>query len=154
MRINTDGLHHMFSFTVPVRSEISKNARYTVAGRGARRWIANKTSYKKAVGEVQGLCEIAMHEAGYSRLPKTKIWVLWTVFKPDNRSDSANTVDGVLDGVKEAVGVDDRWFAHGTDWKIDRENPRMEIEIYAESMFDQKVDKNTLKLVDSANIDG
>ncbi len=55
------------------------------------------------------------------RVAKEKVYVYVFVRRADLRMDPANADDLVLDAVKQAIGVDDRWFAHSNDWEIDRE---------------------------------
>lgn len=49
------------------------------------------------------------------------------MFKPDHRLDAINFLDGIADGVKDAIGIDDRYFSATIDWSIDKQNPRIEV---------------------------
>lgn len=51
------------------------------------------------------------------------------VYRPDMRSDPANFIDVILDIVKVAINIDDRWYAGSWDWCIDKKNPRVEVSI-------------------------
>jgi len=55
-----------------------------------------------------------------------RVWIDILVQKPNHRGDAVNVVDLVCDAVKDAVGVDDRWFSiRRLDWEIVKENPRL-----------------------------
>ncbi len=58
-----------------------------------------------------------------------KLYVNITVYRPNMRADPANFIDAILDGVKEATRVDDRYYSGSWDWELDKENPRIEIEV-------------------------
>jgi hypothetical protein len=66
--------------------------------------------------------------------PQRKTWLVVDVYLGDHRSDPINTVDGLADSVKIAIGVDDRFFAiKHLDWFIDPENPRIEVQVYQDA---------------------
>lgn len=55
-----------------------------------------------------------------------RVWIDILVQKPNHKGDAVNVVDLVCDAVKEAVGVDDRWFCiRRLDWEIVKDNPRL-----------------------------
>lgn len=55
-----------------------------------------------------------------------KVWIDIYVEKPDHRGDAVNVVDLVCDAVKDAIGVDDRWYSiRRLDWSIVKVNPRL-----------------------------
>ncbi len=58
-----------------------------------------------------------------------KLFVHVMVYRPDMRADPVNFLDAILDGVKVATGVDDRYYSGSWDWKLDKGNPRIEIEV-------------------------
>lgn len=60
---------------------------------------------------------------------KGKVWVDIFVEKPDNRSDAANYVDFVCDGVKKAIEIDDRWYSLVVDWDIKKVDPHIRVRI-------------------------
>lgn len=66
---------------------------------------------------------------GDRQFKKQKIWVSLFVYRKDMRADPVNFVDGVVDGVKKAIGIDDRWYAGSWDWGIDKKNPRIIVRV-------------------------
>lgn len=55
-----------------------------------------------------------------------KVWIDIYVEKPNHRGDAINVLDLVCDAVKDAIGVDDRWYSISRlDWSIVKENPRL-----------------------------
>jgi Holliday junction resolvase RusA-like endonuclease len=57
-----------------------------------------------------------------------KIWIDLFVEKPNMRSDAINVLDTICDAVKEAIGVDDRWFSvRRIDWSVVKDDPQIYI---------------------------
>ena len=73
---------------------------------------------------------------------RNKIWIDIFVQKPDHRGDAINFLDLIADAIKEAVGIDDRWFSiRRIDWQIVKETPRIFIGIGQDEqdLFDAKI---------------
>ncbi len=74
------------------------------------------------------------------RIAHNKVWLDILVQKPNHKGDAVNVVDLICDAVKEAVGVDDRWFSiRRLDWEIVKENPRLFVGIGQDSDVDSQV---------------
>lgn len=59
-----------------------------------------------------------------------KVWIDILVQKPDHNGDAVNVIDLVCDAIKEAIGVDDRWFSiRRLDWQIVKMDPQIYIGI-------------------------
>jgi hypothetical protein len=57
---------------------------------------------------------------------QNKVWIDIFVQKPNHRGDAANFVDLICDAIKDAIGVDDRWFSiRRLDWEIAKSNPQI-----------------------------
>lgn len=70
------------------------------------------------------------------KIRKTYIDIL--VQKPHHWGDAVNVIDTICDAVKQAIGVDDRWFSlRRVEWQITKENPRIYIGIGQEEGGDQ-----------------
>lgn len=111
---------------VPFMPELSKNQSHVPVGLG--RVIRGKAS-AAAKAELAELLKRALD----GRVPtKAKLWVRILVFKPNHRMDAGNFVDVTLDALQLATGLNDRWYSGSWDWEIDREDPRLEIEISQE----------------------
>lgn len=68
---------------------------------------------------------------------QAKLWIDIFVQKPNHHGDAVNVVDLVCDAVKDAVGVDDRWFCiRGVDWQIAKTDPHLIIGIGQEDTPD------------------
>ena len=68
------------------------------------------------------------------KVVQNKVWLDIFVQKPNNRGDAANFVDLICDAVKQAIGVDDRWFSiRHLDWEICKDNPRIFVGIGQET---------------------
>jgi len=71
---------------------------------------------------------------------RNKVWIDIFVQKPDHRGDAINFIDLIADAVKEAIGIDDRWFSiRRVDWQIVKENPRIFIGVGQQEAFDAKI---------------
>ena len=73
---------------------------------------------------------------------RNKVWIDIFVQKPDHRGDAINFLDLIADAIKEAIGIDDRWFSiRRIDWQIVKEKPRIFIGIGQDEqdLFDAKI---------------
>lgn len=69
-----------------------------------------------------------------------KIWIDLLVQKPNHRGDAVNVLDLVCDALKEAIGVDDRWFSiRRLDWEVVKDNPMIFIGIGQEDEEERRV---------------
>lgn len=74
------------------------------------------------------------------RWPERKTWLEVQAWKPSHRTDAINLLDGLADAIKEALGIDDRWFAvRRLDWSLDPTDPRVLVLIEADAWADQSV---------------
>jgi hypothetical protein len=102
---------------VPFSYGYSKNRIYRYSRRGI---------YKNEVGTAlrDGLAwqirvELSQHKNIVFRPHKVYLDIL--VQKPDMRDDAINVLDLFADAIKDAIGVDDRWFSiRRLDWEIKR----------------------------------
>ena len=69
-----------------------------------------------------------------------KVWLDVLVQKPNHKGDAVNVLDLVCDAIKEAIGVDDRWFAiRRLDWEIVKDNPRLVLGVSQDSDVDSQL---------------
>jgi hypothetical protein len=69
-----------------------------------------------------------------------KVWIDIFVEKPNHRGDAINVIDLVCDAIKDAIGVDDRWYSiRSLDWAIVKENPRIIVGIGQDVTEDHQV---------------
>ena len=64
---------------------------------------------------------------------KRKLYVHIMVYRPDMRLDPVNVLDAIIDGVKVATGIDDRYYSGSWDWElVNEKDKRIEITISQE----------------------
>jgi hypothetical protein len=66
-----------------------------------------------------------------------KLWLDIFVQKSDHKGDAVNVVDLVCDAVKDAAGLDDRWYAlRSVDWEIVKGVGRLFVGVGQEECWD------------------
>lgn len=117
---------------------LSKNRHKTIVYIAGRARIGLTDEYRNALPLITVPVRQALRGAP---LRMDKLWVSVMVHKPDHRSDSANLIDGVLDGIQSATydlngfgprGLNDRWYSVIVDWCIDSAEPGLEIKLWQE----------------------
>ena len=66
----------------------------------------------------------------HKKFKKEPAFLHITVFRPRNMGDAHNFIDGIADAVEKGIGLDDRYFHVYSKPAIDKENPRIVIEVY------------------------
>lgn len=103
---------------VPFNWAWSKNAVWRT-GRGGHVYARRESN------AVRDALAARIRNAG-ERFYQGKLYVDIFVEKPNHRGDAINVVDVVCDAVKDATGVDDRWYSIlGLDWSIVKSEPRI-----------------------------
>lgn len=78
--------------------------------------------------------------AGPERWPQRITYLDILVEKPNHKGDALNLIDSIADAVKEAIGVDDRWFSISRlEWRIVKNNPMVYIGVGQDGDADQQV---------------
>ncbi len=119
---------------VPFSYAASKNHIYTMRRNGHRALRREARAFRREV--------VLALRGGLHCAPvvHNKVWVDILVQKPDHRGDAVNVIDLVCDAVKDAVGVDDRWFSiRRLDWEVVKVNPRLFVGVGQESDVDCQV---------------
>ena len=64
--------------------------------------------------------------------PKQKVYIGCMIYRPDFKCDVSDAfTKGIFDAISKTIMVDDRYFAiKYWDWKLCKERPRLEIEIF------------------------
>lgn len=110
--------HTLVRVAVPFDYAASKNAVWR-HGRGGHVFARAESVAFRA-----GLAEAL--RASDARWFQGKLWIDIYVEKSNHRGDAINALDVVCDAVKDATGVDDRWYSIlRLDWSIVKENPRI-----------------------------
>lgn len=116
------------SVNIPFSYALSKNAVWSFAGRGR----GGHVFMREKAGGARATVRAAMQRAlGGRPCVEAKMYIDIFVQKPDHRGDAINVLDSICDGVKDAVGIDDRWFCvRGLDWEIVKHgDPRIWIRV-------------------------
>ena len=85
-------------------------------------------AYTKALKAIAILIKGQMNKSKVS-FTEGKVWLNIMIYRPNMRGDPANFIDALCDGVKGALGVDDRYYSVNLDWVLDKDNPRITIEV-------------------------
>ena len=98
---------------VPFTYAASKNHIYTITDRGH---VAMRRESRAKRSEITAAIADAVRGKG---IVHNKVWLDIFVQKPNHKGDAVNVVDLVSDAVKDAIGIDDRWFCiRRLDWQI------------------------------------
>lgn len=78
--------------------------------------------FRDTRGDLRDQLALAFLQPNAPKVVNAKLWIDIYVQKPDNRGDAVNVVDLVCDAIKEAIGLDDRWYSiRRLDWQIVKE---------------------------------
>lgn len=127
-------LHSIIRVAIPFDYAGSKNGTWRT-GRGGH-------VYAKAEGRLvrNSLALMLKNAARGHRWYAGKVWIDIFVEKPNHRGDATNFVDMICDAVKDAIGVDDRWYAlRRLDWAIVKKDPRIIVGVGQEISEDHQV---------------
>ena len=73
-------------------------------------------------------------------IKQNRVWLDVLVQKPNHKGDAINVLDGVCDALKDAIGLDDRWFSvRRLDWEVVKDDPRIFIRVGQEDVEDVQV---------------
>jgi len=108
--------------SVPFTYSFSKNAVWSTAKGGH---VFMRAKSRTARGMVTDVLRSSMASAGIVAV-EAKVYVDIFVQKSNHKGDAINVIDVVCDGIKDAIGVDDRWFCiKAVDWEIVKSDPRI-----------------------------
>lgn len=110
--------HTLHRVVVPFDYAASKNAVWRT-GRGGHVYARKEgVTFRAALAD-------ALRAGGHQWF-QGRLWIDMFVEKPNHRGDAINVVDLVCDAVKDATGVDDRWYSIARlDWSIVKRDPRL-----------------------------
>ena len=119
---------------VPFSYAASKNHIYTMCRTGHIVLRREARAMRQAIASALRLGLHCMPVA------HNKVWIDILVQKPNHKGDAVNVVDLVCDAVKDAIGVDDRWFCiRRLDWEIVKGKPRLFVGIGQDSDIDCQI---------------
>lgn len=118
-----DELINLIRVSVPFSYKYSKNAIWSMGNRRGHVFISKEVA---ALREELTWIIKSKNMTWY----EGKVWVDIMVEKPDMKGDAINVVDLVCDAIKDAIGVDDRWFCiRRLDWLVVKKEPRLYVGI-------------------------
>ena len=122
------GCEWLARIVVPFSYAASKNFIYGVGSEGHVFLRKKSTAFRQEV-------TLRVVEAVRNvPLVQNKLWLDIYVEKPDHKGDAVNVVDLVCDAVKDATGLDDRWYSiRRLDWAIVKNSPRLIIGLSQDS---------------------
>lgn len=120
--------------SIPFDWAASKNGVWRM-GRGGHVYAR-----KEGVAVRESLTERIRRASGDEPWYQGKVWIDIFVEKPSHRGDATNFIDLICDAVKDAIGVDDRWYSiRRLDWSIVKKDPRLIVGVGQEVGEDHKV---------------
>lgn len=129
--------HWVLRFKVPFSWSGSKNSA-NAWGKG--NWY-KKGDNKKFENAVTALTQSAL-QRHQIKMVKNKVWIGVFIQMPTHRGDAINFIDSICDGVKKGISVDDRWFCISfLDWKVNRQEPHIFVQIGQDADWDAQVCK-------------
>jgi hypothetical protein len=133
--VDSCNFNHAIIVSVPFSYGYSKNAIYSMTSHGH---VYLRQQTRELRDKLYG--EILEAINGGKQFYKAKIYLDILVEKPNHKGDAVNVVDTVCDAVKDAIKVDDRWFAiRSLDWRIVKEDGKLIVGIYQEAECDHVV---------------
>ena len=121
----------LIRIAVPFQYTLSKNHIYTMTRYGH---TALRREARASRDEITQLLREAVRDR---TIKNNKLWIDIFVEKPNHRGDAINVVDLVCDAIKDATGVDDRWYSiRCIDWQIVKSEPTIYIGIGQEECED------------------
>ncbi len=128
--------HSGFRVAVPFDYCMSKNGLWSNNKKGH---VFIRKEMRSARDVISLAVKSAMNRDGW-RLYTGKVWIDLLVQKPNHRGDAINVLDLICDAVKDAIGIDDRWFSiRRLDWEIVKRDPRIYIGVSQEITEDHRV---------------
>ena len=121
-------------FSIPFDYAISKNHIWAATKRGHVYLRQEHRAYRDSV--ILLTRDILKNQ----EIKNNRVWLDILVQKPDHRGDAINVLDGVCDALKEAIGLDDRWFCiRRLDWEVVKQDPQLYIGIGQERVEDCQI---------------
>lgn len=122
------------TFTVPFQWAGSKNHLWALRKGGHVAMRKEARAYRKLFAD-----ETRLATRGVS-VVSHKLWIDLLIQKPNHRGDAANFVDLICDGIKDALAIDDRWYAlRRLDWDVVKDSPVIAVGLGQESNIPSQI---------------
>lgn len=127
-------LQHIIRVAVPFDYGYSKNSIYRMVGAG-------HVVLREETKALRDLLCLKLREAtGGKPFYNAKVYLDIMVEKPDHKGDAVNVLDTVCDAIKQAIGVDDRWYSvRLLDWRIVKQDGRLIVGVAQSATEDERV---------------
>lgn len=127
------GMAWVRRLSVPFCYSMSKNHMSRLSGTGHIYLRSESRSTRRSLADAVSLALSGVN------VVQGKVWIDLIVHKPNHRGDAVNVLDLVIDGIKDALPVDDRWYClRGLDWRIVKDSPFLLIGIGQEVTVDHR----------------
>lgn len=136
MADNDPDLQWLMRVRIPFDYGFSKNAIYRMLGVGH---VALRQKTRRLRELLAELIRAQLRDSDIAPVDG-KVWIDILVQKPDHKGDAVNVVDTVCDAIKDAIGVDDRWFCiRRLDWEVVKGDPSLMVGIGQEVTVPHRV---------------
>ncbi len=115
--------------TIPFDGLFSKNRVAVIrkVKRTGRRFVGKSDESRARQNALTLLVRAALNRAR-AEVVVDRLFLTIEVFKTDHRTDAVNVLDIVCDAVRDASGLDDRWFeVEGLRWEIVPKRPTLRV---------------------------
>jgi hypothetical protein len=114
-----DNLFQLLRVKMPFTYNFSKNAIWSLGAKKGHIYARKESNaVRSRLTELIKSQNITWYEG--------KVWIDIMVEKPDMRGDAINVIDLVCDAIKDAIGVDDRWYCiRRLDWQVIKKEPQI-----------------------------
>lgn len=114
-----DSLTNLIRVSIPFSYNFSKNSVWSLGNTKGHVYA------RREANEAREQLAWLIKKAG-KQWYEGKVWIDIFVEKPDMRGDAINVIDLVCDAVKDAIGIDDRWYCiRRLDWAVVKDNPKI-----------------------------
>lgn len=122
------------TLTIPFRTAVSKNRGHRIKqSQYGLATIVKTKDLRSYTHEVHWLIRAEIMKKPW-KFENGKIWLTVFVYKPRKNADAINVLDTLADIIKNAIEVDDQYFAvRELDYDVDTANPRIILGICQES---------------------
>jgi hypothetical protein len=129
-------IHSSIRLAIPFNYALSKNAIWRFGGPGH---VYMRKEIRSTRDHISAMIRSSINKSGILFFTG-KLWIDLFIQKPNHKSDAINMLDCICDAIKDALDIDDRWFAiRRLDWEIVKVDPVIYIGIGQEIAEDQRI---------------
>lgn len=125
----------LVKFSLPFSWAGSKNYAFSNSRNGG--WKYRTQQSKQFEESITVLTKSAMRGV---KVVQNKVWIGFVIEKASHKGDAINFLDVIADGIKKAIGVDDRWFSVAfIDWRVNKSDPKIFIQVGQDSNVESQI---------------